>query len=68
MDAVDVGEVLLQTFEETLEVGLFDWHDIPWDEIAFPTVTWALQHYFETRESRNFAPFANPDGETADLT
>jgi ADP-ribose pyrophosphatase YjhB (NUDIX family) len=27
---------------ESLEVGLFAWEDIPWDEIAFPTVKWAL--------------------------
>ncbi len=28
--------------EETLEAGLFDWADIPWDDIAFPSVTWML--------------------------
>jgi ADP-ribose pyrophosphatase YjhB (NUDIX family) len=53
--------------EETLEVGLFDWADIPWDEIAFPTVRWALRHYWETRERSDFAPFANPAGETGDF-
>ncbi|MEK9661342.1 MAG: NUDIX hydrolase [Alphaproteobacteria bacterium] len=53
--------------EETLEVGLFDWADIPWDEIAFPTVRWALRHYRESRASDEFAPFGNPPDETADL-
>lgn len=27
---------------ETLELGLFAWDDIPWGEIAFPSVKWAL--------------------------
>jgi ADP-ribose pyrophosphatase YjhB (NUDIX family) len=56
----------IEVGDETLEVGLFDWHDIPWDELAFPTVRWALRHYRETREADRFAPFANPDGETGD--
>ena len=29
--------------EETLEAALFDWDQIPWSELAFPTVTWALR-------------------------
>lgn len=53
--------------DETLEVGLFDWADIPWDEIAFPTVRWALQHYRESRTRDDFAPFSNPDGKTGDF-
>lgn len=28
--------------EETLEAALFDWADIPWADIAFPSVTWTL--------------------------
>ena len=41
--------------EETLEVGLFDESEIPWDEIAFPVVTEALTRWLErdgTRERR----------------
>jgi len=45
---------------ESLEVGLFDWKDIPWSELAFPTVVWALTHFAETRELSDFAPFSNP--------
>jgi len=33
---------------ESLEVGLFDWDEIPWGEIAFPTVRWALEAWRET--------------------
>ena len=29
--------------EETLETKLFAWEDIPWEEIAFPSVIWTLQ-------------------------
>ena len=28
--------------DETLEVRLFAWEEIPWDDIAFPSVTWTL--------------------------
>ncbi len=36
--------------EETLEVGLFDEADIPWDTLAFPVVTETLTHYFKDRK------------------
>ena len=32
---------------ESLEVRAFAWEDIPWDEIAFPTVRWALNAWRE---------------------
>ena len=28
---------------ESLEVRRFGWDDIPWEEIAFPSVRWALK-------------------------
>ena len=34
---------------ESLEVGLFAEADIPWDEIAFRSVDFALRRYFEDR-------------------
>lgn len=45
---------------ESDAVKLFLWDEIPWTELAFPSVYWALNHYRETRMSRNFPPFANP--------
>ncbi len=45
---------------ESLEVGLFTWEEIPWDDIAFPSVHWALAHYKETKDKARFAPFSNP--------
>lgn len=50
---------------ESLEVGLFDWKDIPWKDLAFPTVVWALTHFAQTRDQASFAPFANPPGTEA---
>lgn len=47
---------------ESEEVKLVDWKDIPWSELAFPTVVWALTHYAETRDQDVFAPYANPPG------
>ncbi len=48
--------------EESLEVGLFLWEEIPWNEIAFPSVRWALHHDRETRLSRDFTTRTNPPG------
>jgi len=31
--------------DETLEVGLFDTSEVPWDNLAFPSTTQALQTY-----------------------
>ena len=51
---------------ESLEVALFDWADIPWAELAFPSVKWALDEY-RTRLGQNvFAPGVNPPGMTGD--
>jgi ADP-ribose pyrophosphatase YjhB (NUDIX family) len=45
---------------ESLDVKLFAWNDIPWDELAFPSVKWALRNYRETKHLSVFAPFGNP--------
>lgn len=45
---------------ESAEVGLFSWSEIPWPDIAFPTVGWALRQYHESRTLSDFAPYANP--------
>ncbi|HVH73410.1 MAG TPA: NUDIX hydrolase [Stellaceae bacterium] len=45
---------------ESLEVGLFLWDEIPWPQIAFPSVRWALQHEREARLSRDFTTRINP--------
>ena len=30
---------------ESQEVILTEWRDIPWDQLAFPSVAWALKHH-----------------------
>lgn len=50
---------------ESEEVRLFDWADIPWSQLAFPTVVWALTHYAKIRHSGPFPPFTNPPGTEA---
>tara|TARA_Y100001935_G_C17158886_1_gene434253 strand:- start:273 stop:851 length:579 start_codon:yes stop_codon:yes gene_type:complete len=40
--------------EESLEVDLFSYEDIPWSELAFPTVTLALENYFKDLENGIF--------------
>lgn len=47
---------------ESLEVAMFGWDDIPWKELAFPSVRWALDHHRETEGRTGFPPFGNPPG------
>lgn len=53
---------------ETQETGLFAWADIPWEDIAFPSVRWALGDYRDLHEEAAFAPRHNPPGATGDVT
>ncbi len=34
---------------ESSDVQLFDWDDVPWKELAFPSIKWALEEYRELR-------------------
>jgi len=45
---------------ESLEVGLFRWEEIPWDDLAFPTVRWALEAHRRIPTDAPFAPATNP--------
>ncbi len=54
-DAVSAGS-------ESLEVGLFGWDEIPWAELAFPSIRWALQHEHEAQTTRDFTTRINPPG------
>ena len=36
---------------ESLEVGLFGWEDVPWEELAFPSVRWALTQEREVQRT-----------------
>lgn len=39
---------------ESLEVGLFQEDAVPWDEIAFRTVSTTLRHFYEDRRNGGF--------------
>jgi ADP-ribose pyrophosphatase YjhB (NUDIX family) len=51
---------------ESLEVVLFDWANIPWGELAFPSVRWALDEYKARLGQTVFAPGINPPGMVGD--
>jgi len=51
---------------ESREVALFRWDEIPWNEIAFPSVCWALQHDREAGSDAQPAARTNPLGEEGD--
>jgi ADP-ribose pyrophosphatase YjhB (NUDIX family) len=40
--------------EESLEVGLFSENEIPWDALAFRTVSLTLRHFFSDRKEAQF--------------
>lgn len=48
---------------ESLEVRLFPWADIPWDDLAFPSVHWALRQHRSVIGRDSFPAFSNPPGE-----
>jgi len=35
---------------ESLEVRLFKWDEIPWDDLAFPSITWTLERYHAVKD------------------
>ena len=45
---------------ESAEVALFDWQDIPWDQIAFPSVRWSLDAWRANAHGALGAPGGNP--------
>lgn len=51
---------------ESLEVMFAGWEAIPWSELAFPSVRWALEQYRSVETQENFLPFGNPPGETGE--
>ena len=55
-----LDEPVFEAGEESLEVALFDWDRIPWGELAFPSVHWALNQFKEVKGQAVFTPFTNP--------
>jgi ADP-ribose pyrophosphatase YjhB (NUDIX family) len=57
-----LAEPAIAAGPESLEVGLFGWEEIPWDELAFPTVHWALHHHRERLGRPLGQPAGNVEG------
>ncbi len=41
---------------ESLETKLFEWDEIPWNDLAFPFIKDALTAYKKTKDKKDFAP------------
>jgi len=54
--------------EETLESRLFDESEIPWADLAFPSVERTLRHYFEDRKNQVFPMHLETLGSRLDHT
>ena len=53
----ELADLDFSSGEESLEVALFNEPDIPWEELAFPTITQTLQQFFTDRKSATFTVF-----------
>ena len=47
---------------ESTDVKLVTWDEIPWDDLAFPSVHWALKQWKSVEGQAAYAPFGNPAG------
>jgi ADP-ribose pyrophosphatase YjhB (NUDIX family) len=47
--------------EESLEARLVDPSEIPWDELAFPTNTWALRDFLDLVDEDSVVPRSRPE-------
>lgn len=52
--------------DESEAVDVYRFADIPWDDVAFPSVHWALRHDEFVHSGGAGLPFSNPDGQTGD--
>ena len=59
----DAGSPIFAPSEERLEARLFGPDEIPWNEIAFPSIYWALNAWLETGNAPLGEPAANPSSD-----
>ena len=45
---------------ESEEAELVTWNDIPWDDLAFPSIHWALKHHNEVQGQTTIVPGREP--------
>ncbi|MGE5506017.1 MAG: NUDIX hydrolase [Actinomycetota bacterium] len=46
---------------ESLEVGLFRWDEVPWDNLAYPNVRWSMEYEREVQGQTHFPPRGRPE-------
>lgn len=46
---------------ESEAVALYAWDEIPWDELAFPSVKWALDYHRAVGDAVAWVPQSNPE-------
>jgi ADP-ribose pyrophosphatase YjhB (NUDIX family) len=56
----DPGPPVFRPGPESLDVRLFEPNEFPWDEIAFPSVNWALNAWRDGRSGALGKPAGNP--------
>jgi ADP-ribose pyrophosphatase YjhB (NUDIX family) len=49
-----------QAGTESLDVILVPWGDVPWQDLAYPNVQWALQHHYAVRAQKQIYPISTP--------
>jgi len=54
------GPAAFEPGPESLDVRLFAWDEIPWSDLAFPSVHWALHAWREAGDRPLAAPATNP--------
>lgn len=62
MYRAELAEEKFEPGHESLQVALFAWEEIPWDELAFPSVYWVLNHHRDALGKTDIAPYTNPEG------
>ena len=60
----DPGEPRFKAGPESEEVALFAWDDIPWEQIAFPSVHWALNAWRAVGSGPLGQPVGNPSDDS----
>ena len=52
---------------ESAEVRLFGWDEVPWPDLAFPSVAWSLERFRATQGQPLGQPTGNPASDTPGL-
>ncbi len=57
-----LAEPSFEAGPESLEVRLFAWEELPWDDLAFPSVHWSLRHFRDWQRTGDERARGTPEG------